>query len=313
MDKTALIFPGQGAQKSGMGKDLYENSNAAKRVFDKANKVLNFDITDMCFNGSDEDLMKTINSQPCIVTVEIAAFEALKEQFDISFQAAAGHSLGEYSALYASGAVDLETVLKLIKKRAELMNKAAEITKGSMAAVIGLDDETVNNILKSFKNVYAANFNSPGQVVITGDKEEINANLDKFKEMGAKRVIPLSVSGAFHSPLMKSASDEFIDFVNQFTFKNTKIPVYTNVDAQAETSGNIFKEKLPKQIYSSVLWTQTINNMSQNGINNFIEIGPGKVLSGLNKKINSELKTLNIYDWDSLMSTVSEIREKELV
>ncbi len=313
MIKTALIFPGQGTQKSGMGKDLYENSSAARRVFETANRVLGFDIADMCFNGSAEDLMKTINSQPCIVTVEIAAFEALKEQTDISFQAAAGHSLGEYSALYASGAVDLEAVLKLIQKRAELMNKAAEETNGSMAAVIGLDNQTVIDILEKTENIYAANFNSPGQVVITGDKTAINLNLDKFKEAGAKKVIPLSVSGAFHSPLMKNASEEFKDFVNNFSFNDVNIPVYTNVDAKAETSGKMFREKLPKQIYSSVLWTQTIHNIADDGITNFMEIGPGKVLAGLNKKINPELKTLNVFDWESLTSTVNEIKEKELV
>ena len=313
MKKTALIFPGQGAQKSGMGKDLYENSSAAKRVFDTANKVLGFDIAEMCFIGTDEDLMKTINSQPAIVTVELAAFEALNEQTNLEFCASAGHSLGEYSALYAAGAVDLETVLKLIQKRAELMNEAAEKTNGAMAAVIGLDDNTVKNLIKDMQNVYAANFNSPGQVVITGDKEAINANLDKFKEMGAKRVIPLAVSGAFHSPLMKGASDKFIDFVNKFSFNNARIPVYTNVDAEAETFGSRFKEKLPEQIYSSVLWTQTINNMTEKGITDYIEIGPGKVLAGLNKKINAELKTLNVFDWESLMNTANEIKTKELV
>lgn len=313
MKKTALIFPGQGAQKSGMGKDLYDNSPAARRVFDTANKVLGFDIKDMCFNGSDEDLMKTINSQPAIVTVELAAFEALKEQSSVEYNAAAGHSLGEYSALYAAGAIDLEAVLKLIQKRAQLMNEAAEKTSGAMAAVIGLDDESVKNLIKDMQNVYAANFNSPGQVVITGDKEAINSNFDKFKEAGAKRVIPLAVSGAFHSPLMKEASDNFVEFVNKFTFRNTDIPVYTNVDANAETFGEEFKAKLPKQIFSSVLWTQTINNMAQNGITNYIEIGPGKVLAGLNKKINAELRTLNVFDWESLINTVNEIKEKELV
>ncbi len=313
MKKYAFIFPGQGAQKPGMGKDLYENSQAAKRVFETADKVLGYGISDLCFNGSEEDLMKTINSQPCILTVSLAALEALREKTNITAACTAGHSLGEYAALYAAGAVDLETVFKLIQKRAFLMNEAAEKTSGSMAAVLGLDDETVINITKGLNNVYVANFNSPGQVVITGDKEEINNNLDKFKNAGAKRVIPLSVSGAFHSPLMGSAGKEFVGFVNQFDFQNSNIPVYTNVDANAETEGTEFKQKLPKQICSSVLWTQTIRNIEKEGITNFIEIGPGKVLAGLNKKINSELNTLNIYDYESLMNTLSIIEEKELV
>ena len=313
MKKYALVFPGQGAQKPGMGKDLYENSEAAKKVFETANKVLGYDIADLCFNGSEEDLMKTINSQPCILTVSIAALEALREKANIEVACTAGHSLGEYAAMYAAGVVDLETVLKLIQQRANLMNNAAEKTSGSMAAVLGLDNETVINLTNGMDNVYVANFNSPGQVVITGDKEQINANLDRFKEAGAKRVLPLAVSGAFHSPLMQSAGDEFVNFVEKFDFNNSKVPVYTNVDAEATTNGEDFRNKLPKQICSSVRWTQTIENIQKEDITNFIEIGPGKVLAGLNKKINAELNTLNIFDYESLMTVVSEIKEKELV
>ena len=313
MKKFALVFPGQGAQKPGMGKDLYENSVAAKKVFETATRVLGYDVADLCFNGTEEDLMKTINSQPCILTVSIAALEALKEKTNIEVSCTAGHSLGEYAAMYAAGIVDLETVLKLIQQRANLMNEAAEKTSGSMAAVLGLDNETVINLTKEMNNVYVANFNSPGQVVITGAKEEINANLDKFKEAGAKRVLPLAVSGAFHSPLMQSAGDAFVDFVENFDFKDTSIPVYTNVDAEATTKGEEVKNKLPKQICSSVRWTQTIENIQQKGITNFIEIGPGKVLAGLNKKINADINTLNIYDYESLMAVISEIKEKELV
>ncbi len=313
MTKYALIFPGQGAQKTGMGKDLYDNSQAAKKVFNTADKVLGYNISDLCFNGSEEDLMKTINSQPCILTVSLAAFEALKEKTNINIACTAGHSLGEYAALYAAGAVDLETVLKLIQKRASLMNEAAEQTQGAMAAVLGLDNETVINITKELNNVYVANFNSPGQVVITGDKTQINNSIDMFKTAGAKRVLPLSVSGAFHSPFMEKAADEFVQFVNRFNLNDTTIPVYTYVDAEAETIGTGFKEKLPKQICSSVLWTQTINNIEKEGITNFIEIGSGKVLAGLNKKINPELNTLNVFDYESLKNVLSEIKEKELV
>lgn len=316
MKKFALIFPGQGSQKSGMGKDLYENSSAAKKVFDCADEVLGYSVSDLCFNGNDEDLTKTINSQPCILAVELAALEALRENRGIDVCAVAGHSLGEYASLYAAGAVDLKTIFKLIQKRAFLMNEAAEQTNGSMVAVLGLDDNTVLNITKDMNNVYVANFNSPGQVVITGDKNEIEKSIEVFKSAGAKRVIPLAVSGAFHSPLMKSASDKFVDFVNEFEFKNTQIPVYTNVDANAVTSGEELKLKLPKQIYSSVCWTQTITNIKNRGILNFIEIGPGKVLAGLNKKISPELTTYNIFDYVSLNETINQIsckNEKETV
>ncbi len=316
MKNFALIFPGQGAQKLGMGKDLYENSVVARKVFEIADEVLGYSISDLCFNGTEEDLMKTINSQPCILTVSLAAYEAFKEKCSVRISAAAGHSLGEYAALYASGVLDIRTVLKLIQKRASLMNEAAEKTNGSMAAVIGLDDETVINITKQTDEVYVANFNSPGQVVITGSKEQINNNLEKFKEAGARKVIPLSVSGAFHSPFMKEAAEEFAGFVNDCTFNNAKYNVYTNVDAKPELEAEVFKNKLPKQISSSVMWTQTINNITSQGITNFIEMGPGKVLAGLNKKINSELTTYNIYDFDSLNNVISEIvnkEEKELV
>ena len=316
MKKYALIFPGQGAQKPGMGKDLYETSEAAKNVFDTADRVLGRSISDLCFNGSEDDLKLTINSQPCILTVSLAALEALKEKSDLNIACAAGHSLGEYAALYATGAADLETVLKLIEKRAFLMNEAAQNTNGAMAAVLGLDDNAVIEITKDLNNVFVANYNCPGQVVITGGQNEINESINKYKEAGAKKVIPLAVSGAFHSPLMKEASIKFSNYIKEFKFNNVNTPVYINVTGNTAYKSEEFMQELPEQIYSSVEWTKTINNIVNTGITDFIEIGPGKVLAGLNKKINPQINTMNIYDAESLNITTSEIEnkmDKELV
>lgn len=317
MKKYALLFPGQGSQYSGMGKDLYENSKAAKNVFDTADRVLGRKISELCFTGSEEELKQTINSQPCILTVSLAAYEALKEELGDNLQvhAAAGHSLGEYAALYAAGVVDLETVLKLIDKRARLMDEAAQKTDGSMAAVLGLKKEDVIKVTEDLDGIYIANYNSPEQTVITGEREAIEKNMDKYKEAGAKRVIQLAVSGAFHSPLMKSAGNDFEEYVENFQFNTAQFPVYTDVDAKETLLGDDFKAKLPEQIYSSVRWTQIIEEMQEKGINTFIELGAGKVLAGLNKKINSELKTYNIFDYETLKNVTNEItqEEKELV
>lgn len=313
MRKYALIFPGQGSQYSGMGKDLYENSKEARYVFEVADKVLGRSISDLCFNGSEEELKKTINSQPCILAVSIAAYEAIKEKLEerVNFVCTAGHSLGEYAAMYASGVIDLETAFRLIDKRAQLMNEAAEKTDGGMAAVLGLKKEDVIAVANDIDGVFIANFNSPEQVVITGNREAINENADKFKQAGAKRVLPLAVSGAFHSPLMRSAGNEFEKFVEQETINSAKIPVYTNVDAKETVLRDDFIQKMPEQIYSSVQWVQTIENMMIKDIKNYIELGAGKVLAGLNKKINPELTTYNVYDMETLNNVATEIIEKE--
>ena len=314
MKKYAFIFSGQGSQKTGMGFDLIENSGAAKKVFEVADSVLCRSISELCFNGSEEDLAKTINSQPCILAVEIALFEALKEKCNIDFVATAGHSLGEYAALYASGVIDLKTAFLLISKRAELMNEIAVKSNGSMAAVLGLDDDSVKRLTDEIDNVYVANYNCPGQVVITGDKDSINNSIDKFKVAGAKKVIPLAVSGAFHSPYMEEANKLFDDYVKQFVLNNANVPVYTNVDAIATTMATDFAVKMPKQINSSVLWSNSINNMIKDGVTDFIELAPKSVVAGMNKKISTEINTYSITDLNSLNSFVSELqKEKELV
>lgn len=311
MGKVALIFPGQGSQSVGMGKDLFETSEAAKNVFKTADRVLNKNISEICFVGPEEDLKQTINTQPAILTTSIAALEAFKENNEIRVDYVAGHSLGEYVAMYASNVLDLESVLKIISKRAELMGNAATKTTGTMAAVLGLSQEKIEECLNTIQSegiVSVANYNSPEQIVITGEVDAVNNAMVALKEAGAKRVIPLPVSGAFHSALMKDASIEFGSFINQFNVNNAQIPVITNTDAQVTLNSEEFISKMPTQIYSSVYWTQTIQNMIKNGVDTFIEVGPGKVLAGLNKKIDSNVTTYNIYDNASLTATIEALK-----
>lgn len=306
--KVAFIFPGQGAQSVGMGKDLYENFEAAKKVFDTANEILGKDIKTLCFEGPEENLKQTVNTQPCIVTMSIAALEAFKSQLNITPNFTAGHSLGEYCAMYASGVMDLETTLKAIQKRADLMDA---VKGGTMAAVLNAPAGSVEKVLKEASDVGyvdVANYNSPAQIVITGDEKAVAKAGELLSAAGAKRVVPLAVSGAFHSKFMEESGHKFAEFVSELDLDNTAIPVVTNVDASETIAAADFKDKMPRQIYSSVHWTQTIENMISNGVDTFVEIGPGKVLAGLNKKINAEVKTFNIYDKASLEATVEALK-----
>ena len=308
--KIAFLFPGQGSQAVGMGKDLYDNFEAAKNVFDSADKILGKSITTLCFEGPEENLKQTFNTQPCIVTMSIAALEALKSQLDITPTFTAGHSLGEYCAMYCSGVMNLETTLKAIQKRADLMGA----TKGgAMAAILNAPEGSLEKALKEASEVGyvdVANYNSPAQVVITGDENAVKKAGELLSEAGARRVVPLAVSGAFHSKFMEEAGHEFASFVQDLDMENAQVPVFTNVDAQATMLSAEFKNKMPKQIYSSVHWTQTIENMIKDGVDTFIEIGPGKVLAGLNRKIDSSVKSYNIYDKESLESTINALKEE---
>lgn len=308
--KIAFLFPGQGAQAVGMGKDVAEVSAAAKNVYETADSVLGKSVSTLCFEGPEDSLKQTVNTQPCIVTTSIALLEALREELDITPDYVAGHSLGEYCAMYTAGVMNLETALKAIQKRADLMS---ETKGGSMAAVLNASEEQLKAGLEEGSKVGyvdVANYNSPAQVVITGAEDAVKAASDYLLANGVRRVVPLAVSGAFHSKFMENAGNEFAGFVSGLELNNAKLPVVTNVDAKETMSADEFMAKMPKQIYSSVHWTQTIQSMIANGVDTFVEIGPGKVLAGLNKKINAEVKTYNVFDKASLDATVSALKEE---
>lgn len=310
MKKVAFLFPGQGSQSVGMGKDLYENFEAAKNVFDTADETLGKSVTTICFEGPEEDLKQTVNTQPSIVTMSIAAMEALRSEVNIVPDFVAGHSLGEYCALFTAGVMSLETTLKAIQKRADLMGA----TKGgSMAAVLNATEEQLKEGLEVGSKVGyvdVANYNSPAQVVITGADDAVKAASEWLLANGVRRVVPLAVSGAFHSKFMENAGREFASFVSDLELNDASIPVITNVDAEATTSSEDFREKMPRQIYSSVHWTQTIQKMAAEGVDTFIEIGPGKVLAGLNKKIVPEATVYNVFDKASLDATVEALKSQ---
>lgn len=285
----AFVFPGQGAQFVGMGKDLFDQSSKAKEMFHKANKILGFKITDMMFDGTDEDLRQTKVTQPAIFLHSVILASVL-EDFDPSM--VAGHSLGEFSALVANKVLTFEDGLKLVAKRANAMQKACEIQPGTMAAVIGMEDDQVEKICASIsdKVVVPANYNSPGQIVISGSIEGVEKASEMLKEAGAKRVLPLKVGGAFHSPLMEPARVELAEAINETKFNPGICPIYQNVTGQSVTDPEIIKKNLVAQLTSPVRWTQTMLNMIANGLNSVVEVGPGTVLQGLFKKVDHNLE-----------------------
>ena len=285
--KKAFVFPGQGAQFVGMGKDLYENSQEAKELFEKANEILGFRITDLMFAGTDEDLKQTKVTQPAIFLHSVILAKSLSEKPDM----VAGHSLGEFSALVANGTLSFEDGLRLVHARALAMQKACEANPSTMAAILGLPDETVERTLAEIDDVVVpANYNCPGQIVISGTNQGIAIACEKLKAAGAKRALPLKVGGAFHSPLMEPARKELAEAIMNTHFSTPICPVYQNVTALPVTDPEEIKKNLVAQLTASVRWTQTVQNMLADGATSFLEIGPGNVLQGLIKKVNSEVE-----------------------
>ena len=289
----AYIFPGQGAQFSGMGKDLFENSKTAYELFNNANEILGFKISDVMFNGSAEDLKQTSVTQPAIFLHSVIL--AMSKENEISPAMVAGHSLGEFSALVINKSISFEDGLKLVSIRANAMQKACENNPGTMAAVLGLEDNLVENICSEVEGtVVAANYNCPGQLVISGEVNAIELACEKLKEIGARRALVLPVGGAFHSPLMEDAKRELENAINETTFSDPICPIYQNVSGLPFSSEFEIKENLISQLTSPVKWTHSINQMVEDGAKEFIEVGPGRVLQGLVRKINGDINSSSL-------------------
>ncbi len=282
--KTAYIFPGQGSQYVGMGKDWYDSNPEAKKMFDRANEILGFDITGICFDGPEDELRQTSVTQPAIFLHSAIVFHLLESR---RFDATAGHSLGEYSALYAAGALDFEHALMLVGLRGRLMQNAGNVRKGTMAAVVGLENDKVEEACREASVggvAQPANYNSPGQIVISGDVEAVRKAMELARAKGAKMVKELVVSGAFHSPLMEAAKEELKKAIDAAPIGDASVPVYANVTAKPVRSAGEIRNALIMQLTSPVRWQESVMNMSADGIVNFVEIGPGKILQGLVKR-----------------------------
>ncbi len=286
----AYVFPGQGAQFVGMGKDLYENSDIAKQLFEEANEILGFNITELMFNGTDEDLKQTKVTQPAVFLHSVILAKTLGEDFKPEM--VAGHSLGEFSALVASGAMNFKDGLTLVSKRANAMQKACELEPSTMAAIIGLDNEVVEKVCSEIDEVVVpANYNTIGQLVISGSLKGIDLAIEKLNEAGAKRALKLPVGGAFHSPLMEPARQELAEAIENTNFQTPVCPIYQNVTAQASNNPDEIKQNLIAQLTAPVKWTQTVQNMIADGVTSFTEVGPGKALQGMIKKVDRKMPT----------------------
>ena len=317
MGKVALVFPGQGAQYVGMAKDIYDNNQTAKDIIDNACIALNMDLKNVMFEGSEDELSKTENTQPAIITHSIAILEALNEQIDLKYNACLGLSLGEYSALVAANAIEFNDAVALVKKRGKFMQETVPQGKGAMAAILGLNRDKVENIINSMDNgiVEVANYNSPGQIVISGENDKIEEAMIKLKENGAKRAVKLNVSGPFHSSMLEDAGKKLSKELERINIRKPRVSVLSNVNASYyEDEG---KDLLIQQVSSSVLWEDSIEKLLDEGYDTFIEIGPGKTLKGFIKKISSgkkmDVNIYNIEDTNSLDEFVEIYRNGEIV
>ncbi len=312
--KLAFVFPGQGSQHVGMGKNLYENFDEVKTLYKEASDALGYNIADLSFNGPSEELNKTHRTQPCLLVASMAAYTVLKAK-DVNPSAVAGHSLGEYSALVASSVFSFRDAVKLTEKRGQLMQQAVPEVKGLSAAIRGRDNDRVSDICSSVRSGYAApaNYNCPGQIVISGEKEAIEEAMKLAKDAGAKRAIPLAVSAPSHCALMENASRALSEFLSleNIAMNAPLIPVVSNADAIFLDTVYSIKASLVKQLSNPVLWEDSIRTIFQSGIKIFIEVGPGKVLSGLIKRIEPETVTFNVEDMESLEKTVAGLKEIE--
>ncbi|MBL4986382.1 ACP S-malonyltransferase [Bacillus safensis] len=311
MTKIAFLFPGQGSQKIGMGKDLFDQEAVSKAVFEEADNTLGFDLSSMIFEGDAEELTLTFNAQPALLTTSIAILKKFEES-GIKADYAAGHSLGEYTALVAAGALSFKDAVYAVRKRGELMNEAVPAGEGAMAAILGLDkaalEEVTKEVTESGHLVELANLNCPGQIVISGTAKGVELASEKAKEKGAKRAIALEVSGPFHSALMKPAAEKFTDVLSKLDIEDAKTPVISNVTADIVTSRDEIETKLIEQLYSPVRFEESVERLIDLGVTTFIEIGPGKVLSGLVKKVNRRLTTISVSDQETIEAAIQTLK-----